>query len=401
MRHLFDRSIRRGVRSIPSPSLSRRERDRNRVRRSGRLAAALAASILFVAARSDARPHLCLPPVYEGGQRLHEMPDARIFWLELAMRQHEICWRQPARPEARIALLGSSAVYGFPLPVEKTFGALVNQSFAARGVPAHLFNLAWVNPYQLRDAVIFHEALRYEPDVVVYAITAQEFNHTAPVVWPSLLRFFGNNSDVLAEMVAAPPPGLEGPLDAYGRWLNRNPKVRGRWPELREVGRYVRNSSRLYARDAARLLHPSLPPTPDKPRQHQTNYDCAKTRERVAQQLDRFPDWNILAYLEEERARHGFEVVIVYWPIAHEPLGECYNVRFTQAIVDRFAEWVRTESERRGFHYLDLHDALPPERFVDSLHVSAEGHAQVAERVAAELDPLVERAVARRVGAGE
>ena len=40
----------------------------------------------------------------------------------------------------------------------------------------------------------------------------------------------------------------------------------------------------------------------------------------------------------------------------------------------------------RGLGYVDLHDLLPPELFVDSLHVTAEGHHRIAEQLA----PVVE-----------
>src|SRR6185436_4843382 len=104
---------------------------------------------------------------------------------------------------------------------------------------------------------------------------------------------------------------------------------------------------------------------------------------------------NVLAYLEEERRRSGIEVLIVHWPIAHEPVGDCYNVRFTAEIVPQFEAWLRSESARRGLHYLDLHDLLPSERFLDSVHIGAEGHAEIAARVAAALDPVVEEVAAR------
>src|SRR6185436_10786557 len=71
--------------------------------------AVLVASLLVAfPGRASARPRLCLPPVYEGGQRLHQMPAPSTSWLELALRQHEICWRQ-SDDQVRVALLGASA----------------------------------------------------------------------------------------------------------------------------------------------------------------------------------------------------------------------------------------------------------------------------------------------------
>lgn len=354
---------------------------------------------LLAPSSAAARPRLCLPPVYEGGRRLHQMPSPSVSWLELAMRQHELCWRRSDPGEVRIALLGSSAVFGFPLSVEQTFGALVNDHFGERGTAARLYNLAWVNPYQLRDAMILHEALRYDTNVVVYAITPSDFVHQAPVIWPTLLSFFASNSDVLAAFVADPPPGLAEPVSTYGRWLNNNPSNHGLWPRFRETGRFVRTASRIYAQSAARALHPAAPLPPAKQRHRQTQYDCSRTHADVERSLRQFADWNVLAYLEQERRRSGIEVLVVHWPIAHEPVEDCYNVRFTEQIVPAFEAWLSAETAKRGLHYLDLHDLLPSDRFLDSVHVGAEGHALIAARVAEALDPLVERTARRVSGA--
>src|SRR5689334_2010898 len=109
----------------------------------------------------------CLPPVFERGERLHGLPGPSVFWLELLLRQHEVC-RREVPGEVRIFLTGSSSVFGFPFPSKQTFAHRLNDSFAATGVPAHVFNLAFVNPYQVRDAVIISEARRFKPDILLY-----------------------------------------------------------------------------------------------------------------------------------------------------------------------------------------------------------------------------------------
>src|SRR5215470_5552354 len=167
--------------------------------RSRRAAAALLAWVAFAALNAPpsvaaARPWLCLPPVFDGGQRLLALPAPRILWLEPLLRQHELCWRSPTTPdELRVALIGSSAVYGFPLPVEQTLGNVLNQHFAAAGIHARLFNLAFVNPSQVRDALIIHELLRYRADVIVYPMTLSEFQHAAPIPFVTIIDFFARN----------------------------------------------------------------------------------------------------------------------------------------------------------------------------------------------------------------
>jgi len=110
--------------------------------------------LLGAATPALARPSFCLPPVFDRGLRLHPLPAPKVYWLELLFRQHEICWRKPASPdELRVALVGNSAMYGFPLAVEDSFAYRMNDDFVRRGVPAHVFNLGFVTTYQVKDAL--------------------------------------------------------------------------------------------------------------------------------------------------------------------------------------------------------------------------------------------------------
>jgi hypothetical protein len=345
-----------------------------------------------------APPWLCLPPVFEGGQRLHQSGAPRVFWLELLLRQHQVCRHASSgRDERRIFLLGSSGVFGFPLPVERTFGALLNEHFAQEDVPARLFNLCSVFPYELRDALILREALRYEPDLILYPVTPSEFVHMAPALFPpQLVEFFDRNRETLAELVADPPRGLEEPFERYRPLLERDTPP-SFFDRLREIGSFARIAAAEHARVLARQLNPSLPPErlSKALTTRQTSYDCGATKEKSEREFSGWKDWNILEHLAELRARLGIAVMIVHWPIAHEPVGDCYNVRFTNALAREFAEWLRAETERLDLPYLDLHDFLAAEEFLDSLHVSAEGHRKIAARLAEDIDPLLRGMVSR------
>lgn len=356
-----------------------------------RSAVALLGLLLFASpAASGVAPRLCLPPLFEGGQRLHQLPAPRVFWLELMLRQHELCWRRPqTREERRVALFGNSAIFGYPLPVEQTFGGVLNQHFAERGIAAHLYNLGWVATYQVRDAMIIHASLAYEPDVLIYPLTPAEFIHFAPAVFPpQLIRFFESNVEPLSAMVDEPPAGLEEPFEEY-RAVRDEQSRRSPFYRLRELGSFTRVGSNLYAKGLARRLHPGVFRPPPKTRGRQTSYDCEATKQDNEFRYTSWQEWNVLAYLEELERTRGLEVVVVNWPNAHEPVGDCYNVRYTRALVAEYNDWLAAQARRRGLDYLDLHDLLPPQEFFDSLHVKPEGHRRIAERVAEVIDPLL------------
>ena len=348
------------------------------------------ALVLALSARTAAaRPWPCLPPLFDGGQRLYALPSPSVFWLQLLLRQHELCWRTPSTPhEQRVVLLGDSAAYGHPLPVEDTFGALLNDHFAQHDLPARLFNLAFINPYQLRDAVTLHAALAYDPDVIVYPVTLSGFIHQAPVVFPTLTEFFASNPYDLIALATDASSDLAEPAAA---WNAKMPSTGAAYlrQSLRQAGAFVRAAARSQAAAIVALLHSSRPQHRPRPPERQTRYDCADTEWHNDNQFRDFSEWNILAYLDQLRRTSGIEVLVVNWPVAHEPVETCYNVRYTDAALSKFVEWVRDETAARNMPYLDLHDLLPADLFRDSMHLTPEGHRRIAGEVARVLDPIV------------
>lgn len=347
------------------------------------------------------RPRFCLPPVFDHGQRLHPLPNPDVYWLEITLRQHELCWRAPASPdELRVLLIGNSAIFGLPLPIEQTLGVHLNQRFARTGTAAHLFNLGFVTPYQVRDALIINEALPYKPDVIVYPMTLGEFRHLAPIIYPTTTRFFDVNDAALKRAAADPPTGLEEPFATYLTVSDNRRNKRHATDHLRETGLYVRRLARAATEAFAFRVNGPLPPFQSRARTRQKPYDCGET-ERVMKSYDNWKNWNVLAYLDDLQRTRGIRSLVVHWPVAHEPNGNCYSERYTNALVDDFSAWIRTETERRQLAYVDLRDFLSPDAYIDSLHVTPEGHRQIAERIGPALDQVLQAAAAQRRTATE
>jgi lysophospholipase L1-like esterase len=341
--------------------------------------------LLAAAARGESR---CLPPLFDGGQRLHGLDPVKLLWIDPALRQHELCWRD-VPGEARIVVLGNSAIYGFPLAAEQSFSGRLNARFDAAGTAAHVFNLAWIYTYFLKDAVILDRALAYHPDVIVYALTLADTSHMAPLPFEPVIEFLRANADTVDAMAADPPPGLEEPLESVRRYFE---------PQRLEVlaARRVNLSTylRLVLRQQARVIATALgaPPAPPQPKTAgRRPVDCAKVRRQDELFFRDFQVWNLLGDLAAIRARSGQRVLVVNWPVAHEPKDDCYNGRYTNARLAAFNAWLAAETTRLDLPYLDLSTMLPPGDFLDSLHVSAAGHEQIADRVAAALTPLLEQ----------
>jgi hypothetical protein len=366
-----------------------------------RIVAALACAGLVVGAASAAlaatRPWLCLPPIFDGGQRLMSLPAPRLFWLELLLRQHELCWRSPATPdELRVALVGSSAVYGFPNPVEHTLGHWLNRHFADAGIPARLYNVAFVNPSQVRDALIIHDVLPYQPDVIVYPMTLSEFQHVAPVLFPSVLSFFRRNRPSVTSLFDEAPPGLEYPISRWQWWAEHRVQTPWAMDAVREVGAFLHLAAVANAHWIVRQVHSDPPYVDPRKRVHVTDYKCEDVERNFEKNYHDWQDWNVLAYLQHLRETTGTEVLIVNWPVPYEPVGDCYNARFSKAAFAEFVAWLGGETAARGLPYLDLHAFLPPDAFADSIHLGADGHRRVAAEIARALDPILSALAERR-----
>ncbi len=335
-------------------------------------AAVLCALALPLGARPVAA-RVCLPPLYEGGQRLLPLTDVRVMWLEPLLRQHELCWRERGH-EVRIALFGNSAVFGYPLPVEQSFAARINAQFAADHVPAHLFNLGWVFTYQVR----------------VYALTLADMMHVAPADYPPPLgRFFELNTDTLAALSEAPPPGLTEPFELYRPVAARAPWLVAA-ERVRQLGYLAHSLAHTHADVLVRRFgaepRPPRRPFSSKPKP----YECAKTLSQNDLMFADFERWNTLEYLADIQAQSGRTVLVVNWPIAHEPQQGCYNRRYGVDLIRRYNRWLADETARLGLAYIDLQELLPPDQFIDSLHVNAAGHQRIAEHVGAALTPVVQ-----------
>ncbi len=286
-------------------------------------------------------------------------------------------------------LTGNSAVFGYMLPSDETVAGLLNDRFRRTAVSAHVFNLAFFTTYQVKDAVIIHQALAYAPDVIIHAVTLADFAHQAPLPFPVDAEFFRQNSLEVQRLAAERPPGLTQPLEVYE--LQQLPtSAQLWWMHFGEVGALVRAEVRELARAARMIMGPAETTSAAGPGTISLAYDCDETKAAAARDFQDWEQWNILAYLEHIRAATGVQVVLVNWPMAKQPVSDCYNVRYPTALVEQYEGRLRQQAERRRLPYVDLGDVIPPEEFRDSLHLTVNGQHIVAEWLA----PLLEQEIA-------
>jgi len=294
---------------------------------------------------------------------------------------------------------GNSAVQGHPLRADDTATEVLNTYWKQMAVPAHAFNFGFSSAHAIKDMLIVHESLRYRPDVIVYGTYPVDFTRfilVRPRDAPRrslepLIRFMRNSAGTLRAFAAEHPAGLERPLGLYRRALAHVDRRWSRpltWP-VGEITAFVRTAIATRVRPLGErlgLLEPLGEPTSGTPI---GQYGCRGVHKSNARSFRRWGDVNSLAYLAEVRDRTGIPVVVVMWPMSHEPSEDCFNAYFTKRIVDRYRAWITAEAARLGLPLIDLTQTLLPRDFLDTLHPNARGQRKIAGALSPHLVPFL------------
>ncbi len=363
----------------------------------------------FTLASSSAAGNMCLPHLFEDGQRLHDWNGPNLFDISLILRQHEICRRPKLHPEeGAITLFGNSSVFGLHVPADQTFAGMLNRRWDARSTPLHMYNLAFVFPYQLKDALIVEGALDYKPDLIVYGITLFDFIHLAPLGWPdALTQFFIANDAVIDRLNDGGAAGLDDLVDIYRERPDHQGKLRQQWIRLRELGSFLRLAARQNAPALISrwLLSPEDGPVPLPPNKKKAlsrkdpDYECQKIVNDFNSFFgEQWTSWNVLAYLEQVQRERGIDVVVFNVPIQHNPKGECYNGRYPSEAYAGYRNWIREETKSLGLEFWDLHDLLSKGDFDDSIHPTELGHRRMANELARRIGAHLRTRPIRRDG---
>jgi hypothetical protein len=360
------------------------------------------AAILALLAATPCAAALCLPSLAEGGRRLHEMPAPSVYWLELLLRQHEACWTADAPHEQlRVFLYGNSAVLGHPEAADDTAAEHLNGLWRSAGLPAHAFNFGFVTAHAVKDMLIVHETLRYRPDVIVYGVIPTDFSRFVATryvagggaAYNGLVRLMRTSARAVLEFAAEEPPGLARPLGLYRRAFGNLPLHwwRGEgWPG-RDVLTFAFTATRTRLHPLGERLGLVEPPGKPASGKAAGPYFCAATRSQNARIFNGWSKGNSFAYLARVRERTGIPIVVVDWPIAHEPRGNCYNSYVTNKIVASYRAWLAEETARLEMPLIDLSHTLLPRDFHDTLHPNARGQRKIAGAIAGFLEPILRR----------
>jgi lysophospholipase L1-like esterase len=312
------------------------------------------------------RARLAYPSDFQNGQ----LP------IKSLLAAHEIAYKPKAADEYRVVVLGESGIAGWGLDDSETFtGQLTARNLQVKGKRVVAYNLAYPSPDAARDLLILDEAMLYQPDLVIWFITAGALDDSPKAAGVNL-TFFELNRVRLERLIHA--MDLPGWIDAR---LAKEPGWR-KWIAIRNQDTLpVWLNSLFYpfttpdlGRTTRRIANEAIPA-------RARYYTGRPGFESMPGESWRFLEWGRL-YATSLR----FGLLLVNEPMligkgANSDVN--YNLEYERAFYDRYRREMARFAGQQGLWYADLWDAIPAESFTDTpFHADAAGYGILVDRIA-------------------
>lgn len=300
-----------------------------------------------------------------------------LYSVEAMFASHEINAAAKAADEYRVLIIGDSSVWGTLLKPEETIAGQIN---AARlttcdGKRIRAFNLGYPTISLTKDLMILQEAMRYQPDQIVWLVTLQAFPLDRQLASPLV----ANNPGRIRPLIAA----YNLPLDVndssfqdpdfWGRTIIGQRRALADWLRLQIYGV-------MWASTGIDQFYPA-------------QYEPAQ-RDFAADDLDFNnqppPTMNSeeLAF-EMLRAGHAIAgdvpLLLVNEPILISQGGNSdlrYNFFYPRWAYDLYRLWMDELVAAEGWDYLDLWDLVDESQFTNSaIHMNPAGTGSLAATI--------------------
>lgn len=280
-----------------------------------------------------------------------------------------------AADEFRVFVLGDSSVWGTFLHPEETLSGQLNALGlqSADGRRMVFYNLGYPTISLWKDVLILDRATSHQPDLILWPVTLESF----PGINPGTSPFLASNLDRLDGVLARYDLPVM-PVEKETLWqktLFGQRRSVADWYRLQLYGVLwaATGIDQVYPAEytpAQRdfepdLLFNNLEPTDLKPRLDFTPIEVA---EKIAGEV---PLWIINEPMLISTGRNS---------------ETRYNFFYPRWAYDQYRHLMLTQSQVRGWKYLDLWDIVPEERFTNSaIHMTPAGEALLVELIVAEL----------------
>ena len=298
-----------------------------------------------------------------------------------AMFASHVIARPKAADEFRVIVIGDSGTWGWLLNNKDTLAGQINTQnlTTADGKRVVAYNLGYPVMALSKDVMILQEALKYQPDLIVWPVTLESFPR-AKQLFPSLVQ---NNAARVRALIERyqlnldpDDPRFVDP-DFWGRTIVGQRRNLADWLRLQALG-FSWAATRI---DQAR-------PAEIKLRQSDFEKDVSWQDFKEPATLTE----NDLAFdVLGAGLKMAGDVPVL---IINEPMfisrGQNsdlrYNSFYPRWAYDQFHALLNGKAAANNWHYLDLWDSIAPDEFTDTpVHLTPNGMARFAQAVGEEV----------------
>jgi len=315
------------------------------------------------------------------GEDFEKSYNISILQLEAMFASHEIRALETSagdkpQDEFRVLLLGDSSVWGFLLDPDQTLSAAFNDMayITSKDKPLKFFNLGYPTMSVTKDLLLLDFAQRYEPDLILWFVTLESL----PV-----------QKQLESPLVQHNPEPVLSLINRFQLRIDPNDErfvYRTFWDstlvgQRRELADLIRLQLLGVMWAGTQIDHdvPSFYEPPQVELAADLAFQDYQPGELSSEEL-------ALAVLEAGiRLGEGIPVIFINAPILvaeGQNSDVRYNSYYPRWAYDAYREILEGQALEKGWTYLDLWDAVPPELFTDSaIHYSPEGIERVVGRL--------------------
>jgi hypothetical protein len=302
-----------------------------------------------------------------------------------AMFASHVIARPKASDEFRAIVIGDSGTWGWLLDNSDTLAGQINAQnlTTADGKRVVAYNLGYPVMALTKDALLLEEALKYQPDLIVWPVTLESFPRSKQL-FPSIVQNNAARVRSLIERYALKidpnDPRFVDP-DFFGSTIMGQRRNLADWVRLQALG-FSWTATRI---DQAR-------PAEIKLRQSDFEKDISwqdfKEPATLTENDLAFDALNAGLKMAGD-APGGVPVLIVNEPMfisSGQNSDLRYNSFYPRWAYDQYHALLNDKAAANDWHYLDLWDSIAPDEFTDTpVHLTPNGMAQLAQVVGKEI----------------
>lgn len=303
-----------------------------------------------------------------------------LFSLEAMFASHEIAGVEKSPQEYRVILIGDSSTWGFLLKPEETLAAYLNAAELKTkdSKQIRVFNLGYPTMSLTKDLLILSQAMKYQPDLIVWLLTLESFPDSkqldSPIVQqnPAIVK-------PLIETYSLDIPPDDPSFVTPSFWQQ---SIIGQRRALADIIRL-----QFYGvMWGATGIDQYIPEEYDLP---QADFELDDSFHELPPPTLHPEDLALANLSAGVTLANSVPVLFVNEPIyVSQGINSDirYNFFYPRWAYDQYREIMLDLTRTNSWHYLDLWDLIPPEEFTNSaIHISPTGEELLAEQVGTEI----------------